>query len=308
MKTALVFPGQGSQTVGMGRDFFETHPEARALFQKADEVLGIDLSRICFEGPESELRETRNTQPAIFLHSLAVLEVLRRSGIEFHGAAGHSLGEYSAYVAAGSLSFEDGLRIVRRRGELMYAAGKERPGTMAAVLGLERTALVVALAEVAGIVVPANYNSPGQIVISGEVEAVGDGMERCKSAGAKRTIPLEVSGAFHSPLMEPALPGLRDSLAAVDVAPALVPVYANASASPVTEPSEIRESLVRQLISPVRWEETIRAMRADGFERFIEVGPGKVLSGLVRACDRNAVTVAVGSIGDILTVTQGDAR
>lgn len=292
----------------MGRDLFETHPEARALFLQADEILGIDLSRICFEGPEEELRQTRNTQPAIFLHSMAVLEVLRRRHtVEFSGAAGHSLGEYSAYVASGALSFEDGLRIVRRRGELMFAAGQERPGTMAAILGLDADTIAPLLRDVPGIVVPANINSPGQIVISGEIAAVAEGMERCKAAGAKRVVPLEVSGAFHSPLMDPAVPGLREVLSKTDIGPARVDVYANASAAPVTEPEAIRESLVRQLLSPVRWEETIRAMRAAGYERFIEVGPGKILSGLVRSCDRSAATAAVGGVGDLAALEGGGA-
>jgi [acyl-carrier-protein] S-malonyltransferase len=307
VKTALVFPGQGAQFVGMGRELIGAFPEAKRVFEEADSVLGFSLTKICLDGPEEELRATHNTQPAIFVHSIAVLESARaRVGIDAEGAAGHSLGEYSAYVAAGSLLFADALRLVRRRGELMFEAGRIRPGTMAAVLGLDPATLQQALAMVPGIVVPANLNSPGQIVISGEVEAVRAGMDRCKEAGAKRVIPLEVSGAFHSPLMESAAHGLAEALASIRITPSRIPVYANASASAVTEPEAIRESLVRQLLSPVRWEESVRAMRADGFERFVEMGPGKVLSGLVRSIDRAAATVAVGGPDDLAALTPAE--
>jgi [acyl-carrier-protein] S-malonyltransferase len=304
VKTALVFPGQGAQFVGMGRELIDEFPEARSVFAEADAVLGVSLTKICLEGPEEELRATRNTQPAIFVHSIAVHESVRaRVGLVAEGAAGHSLGEYSAYVAAGSLRFADALRLVRRRGELMFEAGRIRPGTMAAVLGLDPAALQEALDAVPGIVVPANLNSPGQIVISGEVEAVRAAMDRCKEAGAKRVIPLEVSGAFHSPLMESAASGLAEALASIPIQASKIPVYANASGTPVTEPEAIRQSLVRQLLSPVRWEESVRAMRADGFERFVEMGPGKVLSGLVRSIDRAAVTAAVGGPEDLAALT-----
>jgi [acyl-carrier-protein] S-malonyltransferase len=308
VKTALVFPGQGAQFVGMGRELIAAFPEAKRVFEEADDVLGFSLSRICLEGPEEELRATHNTQPAIFVHSIAVLESVRaRAELSAEGAAGHSLGEYSAYVAAGSLQFADALRLVRRRGELMFEAGRIRPGTMAAVLGLDPTTLQQALESVPGIVVPANLNSPGQIVISGEVDAVRAGMDRCKEAGAKRVIPLEVSGAFHSPLMEYAAQGLSEALASIRIEPSRIPVYANVSASPVTEPEAIRLSLVRQLLSPVRWEESVRAMRVDGFVRFVELGPGKVLSGLIRSIDRAATTAALGGPEDLasLTATEG---
>ncbi|MDM7913860.1 MAG: ACP S-malonyltransferase [Candidatus Eisenbacteria bacterium] len=300
MTTGLLFPGQGAQFVGMGRDLVETFPAARERFERADRVLDLPLSRICFEGPEEELRQTRNTQPAIFVHSMAALAVLESGrSLAFAAAAGHSLGEYSAYVAAGSLPFDDALRLVRRRGELMYQAGIDRPGTMAAVLGLTPEALREAISGIAGIVVPANLNSPGQIVISGEVEAVGEAMRLCKEAGAKRVVPLEVSGAFHSPLMEGAARGLEEALAQVSIAPARVPVYANASAAPVVEPEDIRKSLARQLLSPVRWEETIRAMRAAGCERFLEIGPGRVLGGLARSIDRSVSAQSVGTVEEI---------
>jgi len=290
----------------MGRDLAAQSAVARRVFEEADEILGLPLSRLCFEGPDSELRMTQNTQPAIFVHSIAVLRAMDvQAGEAFHAAAGHSLGEYTAYVAARSLRFEDALRLVRSRGELMLRAGSERPGTMAAVLGLDPQALEGVLAQVLGIVVPANLNSPGQIVISGEVAAVADAMERCKQAGAKRVIPLEVSGAFHSPLMEGAARGLEDALASVTIEPARVQVYANASASPVTEPDEIRRSLARQLLSPVRWEETVRAMLAADCRRFVEIGPGRVLAGLVRSIDRNAVTMSVALSEEIASFAQG---
>lgn len=295
MKTAVLFPGQGSQYVGMGLDLCERFPEAREVFAEADQVLGEPLSRICFEGPEEELRRTRNTQPAIYTHSAAVLRVL---GLPFDGAefmlAGHSLGEYTAYFAAGSFSFEDGLRLVRRRGELMYQAGLDRPGTMAAVLGLEGAKVEEILAEVDGVVCAANLNSPGQVVISGEVGAVQQASERLKAGGAKRVVPLEVSGAFHSPLMANAAQGLAEMLARTPIARARCDVVANASAEAVTEPEGIRASLERQLLFPVRWEATIRRMLTWGVGRFVEIGPGKVLSGLVRAMDRSARCEALG--------------
>lgn len=306
LKTAFLFPGQGSQSVGMGRELAAQFPEARSVFESADAVLGFPLSKLCFEGPEGDLRMTQNTQPAIFTHSIAVLRAMgAHPERDFQAAAGHSLGEYTAYVAAGSLGFEDALRLVRRRGELMFKAGVERPGAMAAILGLEQGALTGILEDVPGIVVPANLNSPGQVVISGEAAAVADAMERCKLAGAKRAIALEVSGAFHSPLMEGAARGLEEALREIQISPSRVPVFANASAGPVTEPDAIRLSLVQQLLSPVRWEESIRAMLASGLGRFVEVGPGKVLTGLVRNIDRAATAVSVSGQGDIALLSQG---
>lgn len=295
MKTAVLFPGQGSQYVGMGRDLAGRYPAAADLFREADEILGESLSRICFEGPEDELRRTRNTQPAIFTHSLAVLRVL---GFPVEGAsvqtAGHSLGEYTAYVAAGSISFADGLRLVRRRGELMYQAGLERAGAMAAVLGLEGAKVEEVLSQIPGIVRAANFNSPGQVVISGETEAVAAAMEALKAAGAKRVISLEVSGAFHSPLMEGAAQGLAQSLRETPILPARCAVLANATAEGVTEPEEIRASLERQLLSAVRWEQTVRRLLDWGAERFLEIGPGKVLAGLVRGVSKRVPVLSLG--------------
>ena len=300
MKTAVIFPGQGAQFVGMGRDIWERYPEARLTFEEANEILGEDLARICFEGPEDELRQTRNTQPAIFVHSIAVLRLLQLpiEGAEWR-AAGHSLGEYTAYVAAGAFSFADGLRLVRRRGELMHQAGQAQPGTMAAVLGLPGERLEEVLRGVSGVVRADNFNSPGQVVISGEIAAVGRAMEACKEAGAKRVVPLEVGGAFHSPLMESAALGLAAWLEQTPVRAPRCAVLANASAEPVVEPAAIRRSLERQLLSPVRWEQITRSLLDWGAERFLELGPGKVLSGLVRSVEREAQTVAVGDAAQV---------
>lgn len=295
MKRAYLFPGQGSQYVGMGQDLYELFPAARRRFDAANEILGLDLARLCFEGPEEELRKTHNTQPAIFVHSIAVLDAL---GWMLEGGdtrlAGHSLGEYSAYVAAGAVRFEDALRVVRRRGELMYQAGLERPGAMAAVLGMAPELIEETLASIDGIAVPANYNSPSQVVISGEVAAIERAIEALREAGAKRAIRLEVSGAFHSPLMESAAQGLATELAAIEIRPPRAEVFTNESAAPVPA-DQIRDSLSRQLLSPVRWEQTMRRFVEWGAERFFELGPGKVLAGLVRAVDKSALVESIGA-------------
>jgi len=282
---ALVFPGQGSQYVGMARDFHAGSAAARELCETADRLLGVPLSRICFEGPEETLRQTEYTQPAIFLHSM--IAAAHRQGPAAAMAAGHSLGEYSALVHAGAMSFEDGLRLVRLRGQLMQRAGEEHRGTMAAVIGLDPEALeaVCARAAAQGVVQPANYNSPGQVVISGSVEGVHAAMELAKARGARMVKELVVSGAFHSPLMESAREGLRRALAETPIRDAAIPVYATVTAAPVRTADEIRSLLERQITSPVRWEETVRAMVRDGAAAFHEVGPGKVLQGLIRRID-----------------------
>lgn len=279
---AFVFPGQGSQYVGMGRDHYQQSAVARALFNNADAILGYPLSKICFEGPEEELRQTRNTQPAIFLHSIVVAAA--KLHLKPQMVAGHSLGEYSALVAAGAMSFEDALRLVRLRGELMQRAGETNKGTMAAVVGLEpeATETVCAEASAAGIVQPANFNSPGQIVISGSVNGVHKAMELAKQRGAKLVKELVVSGAFHSPLMESAKEGLKTALDKTDLRDATIPVYANVTAEPVQRASDIRELLYRQVTSPVRWEQSVRNMVRDGAAVFYEIGPGKVLQGLIK--------------------------
>lgn len=279
---AFVFPGQGSQYVGMGKDLYQQNPSARQLFERADDILGFSLSTICFEGPENELRQTQNTQPAIFLHSVVLANVL--DFLKPDMVAGHSLGEYSALVVAGALSFEDGLRLVRLRGELMQHAGEANRGTMAAVVGLEPDTIgeVCAEASAAGVVQPANFNSPGQIVISGSVNGVRRAMELAKQRGAKLVKELVVSGAFHSPLMESAKDGLKNALEGTRLQDARIPVFANVTAEPVTRAAEIRELLDRQVTSPVRWEQSVKNMVRNGASAFYEVGPGKVLQGLIK--------------------------
>lgn len=292
-KVAYLFPGQASQAVGMGKDLVDAFDESRALFEDARETLGLDLPRLCFEGPLEELTETRNAQPAILLHSLAVHAVLAaRLDLRPAFVAGHSLGEFSAAAAAGALSVEDALRVVRRRGELMFAAGQEAPGTMAAVIGLDPDACVGACREASeagpGTVVVANLNSPAQVVVSGDVEAVARAEATLKAAGAKRVLPLKVSGAFHSPLMEVVQGDFREFLAGIDFADPACPVVANVGARPVGEAAALREGFVEQLVSPVRWHESIEWLVEQGVTDFVELGPGNVLSNLGARSFRSA--------------------
>lgn len=298
-KTAFVFPGQGSQYVGMARDFFENAAPAREMIERADRILGVRLSTICFEGPEDELRQTKNTQPAIFLHSTVAAQMI--AAVKPDMVAGHSLGEYSALVTAGALTFEDGLRLVRLRGELMQRAGEQQKGTMAAVVGLASETVEALCQEAAasGVVQPANFNSPGQIVISGSVEGVRKAMELSRQKGAKMVKELVVSGAFHSPLMESAREGLREALDQTSIHDARIPVYANVTAEPVTHSGKIRELLFLQLTSPVRWEQTVRSMVRDGATRFVEVGPGKVLQGLAKRTEAGVSTAGIDKLADI---------
>ncbi|MGE0160672.1 MAG: ACP S-malonyltransferase [Gemmatimonadales bacterium] len=299
MTLALLFPGQGSQYVGMARALAEAEPRAADILARANEILGFDLARLMREGPEAELTETKNAQPAILVHSVAALAVADGQLEAPAFAAGHSLGEFTAHVAAGTLSFEDALSAVRLRGELMFAAGQARPGAMAAVLGIGDAELEAACAKVdRGICQPANFNAEGQIVISGDVAGIEQGTELAKAAGAKRVIPLKVSGAFHSALMEPAAAPLRERLEAIEFRDPRYPVVSNVTAQPVRTGREARELLVKQLTSPVRWAESIATMVAAGADRFVEVGPGKVLATLNRRNAPGAETSFLGEPGD----------
>lgn len=286
----------------MGRDLALTFPAARETFQEADDLLEFGLSKLCWEGPEDELTLTRNTQPALLVHSVAVLRVLAGETGPVTLAAGHSLGEFSAHVAAGTLSFADGLRAVRLRGTLMAEAGAIRPGAMAAVLGMDDVEVDRICEEVSGAegtVVPANYNSAGQVVISGDATGVERAMEALRAAGAKRVMPLKVSGAFHSPLMAPAADGLREGLEGTEFLDPVYPVISNVTGEPVSAGGEARELLLRQLTSPVRWTACIRSMLEAGVERFLELGTGSVLCGLNRRNAPEATCASVGTPADL---------
>ncbi|WP_166238050.1 ACP S-malonyltransferase [Paenibacillus turpanensis] len=298
-KTAFVFPGQGAQAVGMGKDAYEADEIVRGLFADADQALGYELSKLIFEGPESDLKLTYNTQPALLTVSAAYWELFRRSGVTPDFVAGHSLGEYSALVAAGVMSFTDAVKTVRSRGLLMDQAVPAGKGAMAAVLGAERAALQELCAKISaevGPVEPANMNCPGQIVVSGSAEGVAAFVERGKEIGAKRVIPLEVSGPFHSSLMKPAAVQLAEVLGGVSMQSASVPVVANVTARPVTEPEDIRKLLEEQVYSPVLWEDTVSWLIAQGVDRFIELGSGTVLAGLIKKVDRSVTVVSVNSM------------
>jgi [acyl-carrier-protein] S-malonyltransferase len=304
MRLVLLFPGQGSQAPGMARDLAAAFPAAAAALAAVDDALGAPLSRLMAGGPADELTRTENAQPALLAHGAAAWAVLRDAAAgRVAAAAGHSLGEFTAYHAAGALPLAAAARLVRRRGELMAAAGAERPGTMAALLGDPDRPLEELCAEAAreaGTVVPANYNSPGQVVISGEVAGVERAMALAKAAGVRRAVRLNVSGAFHSPLMAPALPGLERAIGEAALADPAFPVYANVTAAPVTRAADARALLARQLTAPVRWTELARAVAADHPDAvFAEVGPGQVLAGLVRKCVPGAEVVPCGTAADL---------
>lgn len=286
---AFVFPGQGAQFVGMGKDLYDNNEEARAMFEKANEVLGFRITDMMFEGTEDDLKQTKVTQPAIFLHSVILAKSL---GDDFKPdmVAGHSLGEFSALVAAGALSFEEGLKLVSARAHAMQKACELRPSTMAAVLGLPDEKVEEICAEIDDVVAPANYNCPGQVVISGTVEGIDAACEKLLAAGAKRALKLKVGGAFHSPLMQPAQEELAVAIEKADVQTPVCPVYQNVDGRPHTDPKEIKENLLRQLTAPVRWTQDAQAMIADGATEFVELGPGAVLQGLVKKISREVAT------------------
>lgn len=279
MKHNYVFPGQGAQYTGMGKDLYDNNAEVRAMMERANEILGFRLTDIMFEGTAEELKQTKVTQPAVFLHSVAMAKAL---GVEPSAVAGHSLGEFSALVVAGALSFEEGLRLVSKRAQAMQACCEAVPGTMAAVLSLTDDEVEAVCEATEGVVVAANYNCPGQLVISGEKSAVEAACVKAKEAGARRALVLPVGGAFHSPLMEPAREELEKAIAEAQFSAPLCPIYQNVDADPHTDPAKIKQNLIAQLTAPVRWTQIVRRMVEDGVDQITELGPGTVLQGLVK--------------------------
>jgi len=292
MKKAFVFPGQGAQFSGMGKDMYEQSALAKELFEKANEILGFRITDIMFEGSDEDLRQTKVTQPAVFLHSV-ILAKTYADKFEPSMVAGHSLGEFSALVAAGALSFEDGLVLVSKRAMAMQKACELQPSTMAAIIGLSDEKVEEICASIDGVVVPANYNCPGQLVISGSMEAIDAACEKLKEAGAKRALKLSVGGAFHSPLMQPAQEELAAAIEQAQFMTPICPVYQNVSTQGETDPAVIKANLVKQLTSPVKWTQSVQNMIADGVEQFVEVGPGSVLQGLVKKIQRDMPATSI---------------
>lgn len=293
MKHAYVFPGQGSQAVGMGKDIYENNAEAKAMFEQANEILGFRITDIMFAGTPEELKQTKVTQPAVFLHSVVLAKAL---GIKPDAVAGHSLGEFSALVAAGALSFEDGLKLVSKRAMAMQKCCEQQPGGMAAVLGLDDKSVEEVCASIDGVVVGANYNCPGQLVISGSEEAVDAACVKLKEAGARRALRLPVGGAFHSPLMEPARQELEAAIAEANFMTPVCPVYQNVDAQPYTDAESIKKNLIAQLTAPVRWTQIVEKMVEDGVTEFTEVGPGTVLQGLVTKVSKEVKAESVATL------------